>query len=171
MVLIMPAGVKYPCTDKGTIVRPACYKQYEAVIENAYQKFESRGISSRLILDICELQNYLLKLLLDRIGIAGLDLHTDFFAAGMDSLQAITSRAYILRELELDGQTLGQNLMFEFPSIAKLATYLHAVQTGSSIHNKSNDELMQDLVAKYSAFKPFQGGHRIPDAEVVVSTF
>ncbi|KAE8552658.1 hypothetical protein TMatcc_007967 [Talaromyces marneffei ATCC 18224] len=42
MVLIMPAGDKYPCTDKGTIVRAACYKQYEVVIENAYQKLRVR---------------------------------------------------------------------------------------------------------------------------------
>jgi hypothetical protein len=88
MVLIMAAGTKYPRTDKGTINREASYKQFEGVIKNAYQRFESPGSSSRLFLDTYELQDYLLKLLHDCVGVDGLDLQTDFFAAGMDSLHA-----------------------------------------------------------------------------------
>lgn len=64
MFLIMPAGTEYPCTDKGTIIRGACYKKFEIVIKNAYQRFESPGCSGRRILDTYELQDYLLYFLI-----------------------------------------------------------------------------------------------------------
>lgn len=59
-------------------------------------------------------------------------------------------RAYILCELELISQNLSQNLMFVFPSVAKLATYLHAVQTGSFMESQNIEETMHGLITKYS---------------------
>lgn len=98
-----------------------------------------------------------------------MDLNTDFFAAGMDGLWAITSRAYLIRELDLRGHNLRQNLMFNFSNVAKVAKYLHALQTGWFIVSQANAEIMQELVTKYSNFKPFKRGCRTPDSEVVVS--
>ncbi|KAF5011710.1 hypothetical protein FDECE_2170 [Fusarium decemcellulare] len=170
MVKILPFGTEYPRTDKGTVIRAACYKHFEDIIEQVYQNFESPGNAERLALEIPELQQYLLDLLTNRVGIQGLVAETDFFAAGMDSLQAITARANIVRELDLGGKTLGQNVVFDYPSVAQLSGYLHSLRTGSTLQEKSEVEIMQELVAKYSTFEPFKPGTQVPDGEVVLLT-
>lgn len=169
MVKIMPVGTEYPRTDKGTAIRAACYKRFEDVIDEAYHQFESPSDKSRLALGIPELQTYLLDLLTNRVGIQGLVAGTDFFAAGMDSLQAITARAHIVREVDLGGKTLGQNVVFDYPSVENLSGYLHYVRTGSGLIEKSEVKVMRELVAKYSTFEPFNRGCQVPDGEVVVS--
>lgn len=169
MVKIMPAGTEYPRTDKGTVIRAACYKHFEDVIDEVYQRFESPGDEDRLTLEIPELQTYILDLLTQRVGLQGLTADTDFFAAGMDSLQAISARAHIVRELDLAGKVLGQNVVFDYPSVVQLSWYLYSLRTGSRIEDKSEVEVMRELVAKYSAFEPFKRGSQVPDGEVVVS--
>lgn len=169
MVKIMPVGTEYPRTDKGTVIRAACYKRFEDVIDEVYQRFESPSDKIRLALEIPELQTYLLDLLTHRVGIKGLVAGTDFFAAGMDSLQAITARAHIVRELDLGGTILGQNVVFDYPSVEHLSGYLHHVRTGSGLKEKSEVEVMRELVAKYSTFEPFNRGCQVPEGEVVVS--
>lgn len=169
MVKIMPLGTEYPRTDKGTVIRAACYKHFEDVIEEVYQRFESPSDENRLALEIPELQAYLLDLLTQRVGIQGLVADTDFFAAGMDSLQAISARAQIVRELDIGGKTLGQNVVFDYPSVVQLSGYLHSLRTGSGLEEKSEVEVMRELVSKYSTFGPFKRGSQVPDGEVVVS--
>lgn len=170
MVQIMPAGTEYPRTDKGTVIRAASYEHFKDVIEDVYHRFESPGNAERLALDVPELQEYLLKLLTERISITGLEAETDFFAAGMDSLQAITARAYLVRELDLGEKPVPQQVFFDYPTIKGLAAYLHSLRTGSElVQEKSEEDIMLELVAKYSDFKPFVRGTQIPDGEVIVS--
>lgn len=169
MVEILPAGTEYPRTDKGTVIRAASYKHFETIIDNVYKRFEDPGNANKLALEIPELQDYLVKLLSETVGVVGLEVSTDFFAAGMDSLQAITARAHILREIDIGNATLGQNTVFENPSVSQLAAYLHSLRTGVALEEKSEEDIMLELVSKYSDFKPFQGGAEVPDREVVVS--
>jgi hypothetical protein len=169
MVKVMPAGTEYPRTDKGTIIRAACYNHFNDVIEEVYTSFEKPKGKKGLVLEIPGLQAYLKALLSERICLEGMDLESDFFAAGMDSLQAITVRAHLLRELDLGGKELGQQAVFDYPSIAQLAAYLHSLRTGSQLQEKAEVEVMRELVAKYSDFAPFKGGSCGPDEEVVVS--
>lgn len=172
MVQIMPAGTEYPRTDKGTVIRAASYEHFKDVIEDIYRRFESPGNAERLALEVPELEEYLLKLLTERIGIADLRPQTDFFAAGMDSLQAITARAYLMRELDLAEKPLPQQVFFDYPTIEGLAPYLHSLRTGSSlVQEKSEEDVMLELVAKYSDFKPFVRGTQMPDGEVIVSPY
>jgi hypothetical protein len=170
MVQIMPAGTEYPSTDKGTVIRAACFRHFEKVIEDVYTRFEAPGNAERLVLDVDGLKTYLLGLFTKRLGVEGITSEeTDFFAGGIDSLQAITGRAHIVRELDIGGKTIGQNVVFEYPNIARLAGYLHSLRTGSAIEEKAEEDVMRELVAKYSDFKPFVRGSSVPDGEVVVS--
>ncbi|KAF7555248.1 hypothetical protein G7Z17_g2275 [Cylindrodendrum hubeiense] len=170
MVEILPIGTEYPRTDKGTVIRAACYKHFEAIIEEKYRKFESPGNADRLALELPELREYLLNLLAERIGVTNLSDEMDFFAAGLDSLQAITTRAYIVRELDLGGKIPGQNVVFEHPSVLQLAAHLLSLRKGSTVKEKTETEIMQELVAKYSSFEPFKRGTEVPDGEVVLLT-
>ena len=169
MVKILPAGSEYPRTDKGTVIRAASYNLFSNIIEQVYQDFEAPSDVQALSLELADLQDHLLKLLTERIGVADLDLDTDVFAAGLDSLQAITARAHIARELDIGGNALSQQVVFEHPSVRQLAAYLHALRTGSALEIQTEEQVMGDLVAKYSTFQPFTPGHEKPDGEVIVS--
>ncbi|KAH7120451.1 hypothetical protein EDB81DRAFT_847774 [Dactylonectria macrodidyma] len=170
MVEVLPVGTEYPRTDKGTVIRAACYQHFEALIEDKYQKFENPDTTDRLALEMPELKEYLTKLLTERVGVTHLTDEMDFFDAGLDSLQAITARAHIVRELDLGGNVPGQNVVFEHPSVVQLATYVDSLRKGSTVQEKTETEIMQDLVAKYSSFEPFKRGTQVPDGEVVLLT-
>ncbi|KAI6778153.1 uncharacterized protein J7T54_007199 [Emericellopsis cladophorae] len=169
MVKILPYGTEYPRTDKGTVIRAASYNHFATTIDNVYKGFESPGKADRLALEIPALEEYLAKLLSECVGVQGLSANTDFFAAGMDSLQAITARAHIMRELDLAGNVLGQNVAFEHPSITQLAAYLDSLRKGSPLESVTEEDIMRELVAKYSTFAQFKPGTQVPDGEVVVS--
>ncbi|OJD30201.1 male sterility protein [Diplodia corticola] len=157
MVEILPYGTDYPRTDKGTMIRAACYKVFADLIDAVYTRFESgEGVTKRK-LDAASLQSYLADLFANRVGLAAtLAPDTDFFAAGMDSLQSISARGHMQRELDLAGAVLGQNVVFEHPSIAQLTAHLDALANGTTHHQQkpSETDLMRSLVAQYTATLP-----------------
>lgn len=97
-----------------------------------------------------------------------MDLNTKFSTTGIDSLQATTSQAYLIHKLNLSDHNLSQNLIFDVSNVAKLAKYLHALQTVSFVESQASLKIMQDLVTKDSNFKPFKSRYRTPDSKVVV---
>lgn len=170
MVHITPPDTEYPRTDKGTVIRAAAYKKFESLIEELYHKFENPDAESALALELPELETFLLQYLTDRVGMDGLTLDGDFFAFGMDSLQAITTRAHILRSLDIGGKPLGQTVAFDHPSVKQLAAYLFSLRTSTVLEIRPEEVVMQELREKYSHFEPFKGGVQVPDGEVVVSS-
>ncbi|KJR82998.1 uncharacterized protein SPSK_03912 [Sporothrix schenckii 1099-18] len=167
MVAILPADTEYPCTDKGTVIRAAFYQRFAAEIEAVYVRFEGAAgddaevtASSKPLLTLSEteLERYLLDLFTKLLGVSAdrLQADTDLFDAGVDSLQAITARALILREIDLGGRKPGHNVVFELPSIRQLAQHFVALRTGSNGEHDSNDaseiKAMDELIAKYSDF-------------------
>lgn len=169
MVKIMPAGTVYPRTDKGTVIRAACYKQFENEIEEAYDMFETSGSTEKLHLEVPALKEYLTELLTEILG-SPLSDEDDFFAASMDSLQSITSRAKVVREISVGEHKLGGNVVFDYPTVSKLAEYLHALRIGSTLESQSEEDIMRQLLQKYSKFESFKPGTQSPAGEVVVST-
>lgn len=174
MIEVLEYGSEYPRTDKGTVIRAAFYKQFAEMISNTYARFEAplmgdkqnknlRKISGQ------ELVQYLLDLFWTKIEITTLEPSTDFFEAGVDSLQAITARAHVMREVDLGGQSLGQNVVFEYPSVELLAQHISSLRSGGTASKDDEIEIMRQLIAKYSDFAPRQIGHIQPREETVVS--
>lgn len=158
-----------------SILRPACYKKFAPVIDEMYARFEGHG-SGRAPPKVQantqgEMEEFLAKIL-DKVlasttkkGHLGLD--TDLFEYGVDSLQAGTARNLIVKGVELgtNGARLGQNIVYEYPTIRQLAAYLldlkksgeEASQGGTSESKDNADEtaanerLMWDLVDKFSS--------------------
>ncbi|KAL1640959.1 putative NRPS-like protein biosynthetic cluster [Diplodia intermedia] len=158
MVEVLPQGTDYPRTDKGTMIRAACYKVFADLIDGVYARFESgEGVAKRK-LDLDGLHAYLADLFAARVGVAAaLGPDTDFFDAGMDSLQSISARGHMQRELDLHGAVLGHNVVFEHPSIARLAAHLAALSNGDtspSSPSQSETDLMRALVSQYTAALP-----------------
>lgn len=174
MVEVLQYDTEYPRTDKGTVIRAAFYRQFAELINSIYARFEAPAAGDRQsenLLNISgqELVQYLLDLFRTKIGITTLEAFTDFFEAGVDSLQAITARAYVTREVDLGGQSLGQNVVYEYPSVELLAQHISSLRNGGTSSKDDEIDIMRQLIAKYSDFAPRQAGDIQPDEETVVS--
>ena len=172
MVEVLKYGIDYPRTDKGTVIRAAFYKAFADLISAIYARFEAPADESDgkalLRLNNDELQQYLLDLFKTKLGKA-LEPSTDFFDAGIDSLQAITARAYLMRELDLGGQVPGQNVIFEYPNVTLLAEHIISLRSGEASDRDDEVTLMRQLIDKYSDFAPRLPGSIQPDEETIVS--
>ena len=79
----------------------------------------------------------------------------DFFALGLDSLQAIQMRSEILQSIDIGGKKLGQQVVFEHPTINRLSGFLLNLCTGGDAEGEpSIIQQMENLVMKYAARLP-----------------
>ena len=152
MILLLDSDEEYPKTDKGTIIRMRFSRQFESQIEALYQaQSEEKG---NLCLDEDGLRAFIRDSLNEILpGSESITSEQDFFAAGMDSLQAGQVRAAIAKNIDVGGNRLGMNIAFEHPSITKLAQYLFQLRTGTaSIRKRRIEEELQSLVEKFGRF-------------------
>ncbi|KAI1331617.1 acetyl-CoA synthetase-like protein [Xylariaceae sp. FL0255] len=180
MVVVLDPDVDYPQTDKGTMIRAKAYKHFASEIETAYQNFERPEDETLLKkLDFGGLKSYLLDLFRNRLGRPQLGLETDFFSADIDSLQAIRARGHMMRELDLGGQSIKANAVYENANILKLAEYLDRMRNNNGTTTQKTIEkdeaskeiqLMHRLVEKYSRFETFHPGVEMPEDDVVLLT-
>jgi hypothetical protein len=171
MIEILVVGTDYPCTDKGTMIRAAFYKKFDNLINSVYHRFEAPAtgnLTAGLSFDKQQLKEYLSKIFASKLGFANINYETDFFEAGVDSLQAITARGILMRELDLNGNTLGQNVVFEYPNIMALAEHLHSLHIGETASQVDEIGVMKELIHKYSTFNRHTPGLDGIDGEVIV---
>lgn len=182
MIEILPHGTEIPVATKMSILRPACYRKFADIIEAVYDRFErGTGAPKRDINDQGEMETFLADTIRGALGdkaASGLEPDTDLFAFGVDSLQATRVRNVVQKSLELGDATLGQNIVYDYPSISQLAAHLLAVKAGNGDSGKSLERAhasMTAMVDKWSAqvdrAAAAQGGaESMPAKEVVVLT-
>ncbi|OAP60565.1 hypothetical protein AYL99_05567 [Fonsecaea erecta] len=154
MVKVLPAGTPYPVTDKGSLVRQAFYRSFHDEIEEVYRQAESR-MDGALVLSEPELREFLRAHLLElcpQDEPSSLTDETDLFSLGVDSLQSTRLRAKILKEIQLNGNPLPQNIVFEYPTISKLAAAILNIRDRKSGEIRDVVKEMEQLVEKYSVF-------------------
>ncbi|EXJ67997.1 uncharacterized protein A1O5_08612 [Cladophialophora psammophila CBS 110553] len=154
MVRVLPAGTAYPCTDKGSLMRQAFYRAFHKDIEEVYQQAESR-MGGTLVLSEPELRGFLRTHLLElchQDEPSSLADDADLFSSGVDSLQSMRLRAKILKEIQLNGNSVPQNIVFEYPTIAKLAAAILNIRDSKSVETRDVVKEMEQLVAKYGVF-------------------
>jgi Phosphopantetheine attachment site len=175
MIEIMDAGTEYPQTDKGTLIRAAFYKMFADRIDAVYKRFETfdaKDNAQQRSLSKPELETYLFDVFRSRIKGDSFDVDTDFFAVGVDSLQALAARGQILREINIGGKPLGQNAIFEYPNVRSLARHIYALRTGEQEEERSEIEEMRKLIEKYSSFPGRTSGSNIqPSEDTIVWIF
>ena len=105
-------------------------------------------------LDLPGLQNFLRWLLVEALSLKDAPADdVDFFTLGLDSLQAIQMRSEILKTVQLGDNKLGQNVVFEHPSIDQLSQFLFGLRLGqSSSKTLSVEQEMSQLLEKYGKF-------------------
>ena len=151
MIKLLPVGCEYPRTDKGSIIRQAFYRTYAADIDEMYYRLEV-GSEDLKKMSLDELNDFIRDLVVKTLAkpVEMAD-DTDFFAIGLDSLQAIRIRSDILRNIDVGGAKLGQTVVFDHPNVSRLTAYLHALGSGvGAAKERSIEEEMQELIAKYS---------------------
>ncbi|KAL2415810.1 Non-canonical non-ribosomal peptide synthetase ascB [Exophiala dermatitidis] len=154
MIKILPAGTPYPSTDKGTMIRQAFYRAFQSEIGEVYAQAESRAAGT-LVLSEPELRDYLRKKILEldnSLQESDLADDTDLFSLGIDSLQSTRLRASILKDIQLNGNTLPPNVVFEYPTIAKLAAAILSIRDSKTVEARDVIKEMEDLITKYSDF-------------------
>ncbi|CAN8105946.1 unnamed protein product [Discula destructiva] len=171
MIRILPCDTEIPVATKMSILRPACYKKFAPIIDEVYEQFEhGNSGQARVQADTQEeMEAFLTKTVSEvfgpstkvssvRGGPGPLGPETDLFSYGVDSLQATRVRNVINKSLEMGNQqvTLGQNIVYEHPSIRQLAAYLLGLNKASGEDGQQEDEqgaatekLMWDLVDKF----------------------
>ena len=159
MIQLLPSGTQYASTDKGTIIRQAFYRDFKEQIEAMYSQAESKSAGT-LCLSSAELRSWLRKAVLELASLEDDALvtdDTDLFALGVDSLQSTRLRAKIMQTVQLNGRTLPQNVVFEYPTISKLAQALADVRESRNTEAEDVTVEMERLIAKYSDFP-----HHVP---------
>lgn len=153
MVLVLPHTAPCPRTDKGSLIRAQAYTQYAEVIENMYTNLE-QAADGTLELDLPGTQDHLTRLVQGELGLSLSSATADLFADGVDSLKAIHLRRLVLRDFKIPGNNaLGQNVVFETGSIARLAEYIHNLQNGKQITIEDKVLSMSGMIEKYSSFQ------------------
>ena len=171
-IKVLPAGTPYPQTDKGTLIRQAFYKQFETEISDLYETLETSAPGT-MVLDASGLRQYLREQLLELVPGVEVDEikdNTDLFSLGIDSLQSSRLRHSLLRDLQLNGHILPQNIVFEQPSIEKLANAIITIREGSSVSMTDIEEEMHGLITKYSTFPEHKPMTTTSTSNIVVVT-
>ncbi|KAJ4286681.1 hypothetical protein N0V90_012933 [Kalmusia sp. IMI 367209] len=157
LVVILPPETIYAVTDKSTFIRAQAYAQFKQQIEDAYAKFENDS-GGTVALPLPELEAYLLRRFREHLDVDLKSTETDFFAFGIDSLQCLKMWSSIKKEIDLGGKQseVGQNLLYETGNIATLARYLDGLRNGTLEDTQDQEQVMNDLITKYSSFQPFR---------------
>lgn len=184
MIRVLPFGMEYPKTDKGTVIRAAFYLHFAQIIEQVYTDVDLVATSTSgksMEMTRREIETFLHKTFTELLSLRGNDhdklgIDTDLFGLGLDSLQAIRARAQIVKHVAAHGHTVSQNIVFEYPSISTLAGYLSSLgtspDTNGGARETSESGSMRLLVEKYSVFKahvPVENSERRQGTCIIVT--
>lgn len=166
MVIILDQYCTYPMTDKGTMIRNKCYMEFNELIEAAYARLEDGGENKgdRLALELPELEHFLLHLFRNDLGFGEIQIDTDLFEAGVDSLQSIKARGILQSKINTGSASLAHNVIFDCGTTKELAAHLYRLRTGKGDVSENELEAMSQMITQYSTFL-----NRAPKEQVVVS--
>ena len=155
MVDILPVGTEIPvvriflpqCTSRSSLTRrlprcrsfaPHATRSLRPLIDSIYERFEQgTGAPKKVLTTRKEMEEHIYQLLTNALSskssTEGLTPSTDLFEFGVDSLSATRVRNDLVKTLDLGDAKLGQNVVYEHPSISALATYLLGLRSGGAV--------------------------------------
>ena len=171
LIVVIPAGIEYPMTDKLSIKRTQLYKDFATKIDDAYASVQ-RASEGHLQLDILQLEEWILKAFRESFGVNVPNADADFYPWGVDSLKALQMRGLIMRDLDLGGRssTISPMVVFQSGTARELARYLYGLRLGSV--DAQADELakMRSLIERHSICQQrYPPDVTTPQYEVIVS--
>ncbi|KAJ3555377.1 hypothetical protein NM688_g2610 [Phlebia brevispora] len=163
LVIILPPDSPLPKTSKGSVVRPKALIQYATTIEEAYERLEKGDAGDMQFVTNTEIRQYVRRLIQDAV-ISQRGLHTteieddaDFFALGIDSIQAITIRSSLQKLLSSSAAVLGTNVVLDYPSVNRLTAHILDVRVRQETAHPTEErqrqhEKMREFVDFYGTF-------------------
>lgn len=155
MIKLLPVNAECPKTDKGSIIRQAIYRKFAIEIDEIYDHSDSASAEVRKM-TVDEIRDFVRQMILSMLpqstrDAASFNDDTDFFLLGLDSLQSIQLRGDILRTVDICQIKLRQTVIFDYPSVNQLSSYLSSLTSGFEIQAEQSVEAeMRSLIDKYS---------------------
>lgn len=155
-IIIAPSGLTLPRSDKGSIMRKEVYKMFEAEIVAVYQALENGLVDSCAVhLDMDNLEDDLKTMIQTRLAWKAKaeewTIDDDLFELGMDSLQAVQLRRFIISStpnlpaVAPKANRVPRDFIYQNPTVTQLAKALKA-----SAQLSSNYSSIDHLVEQYS---------------------
>lgn len=190
LVIVKDEDTQYPATDKSTVIRPLFLKMFGKDIENVYSArqglacaspgreavsdFQIMDIVSSAVQDQLSLDTKTGELVPGQINVPiEFCKTTDFFDLGLDSLQASNIRSRLQREVNLFGNSLAINVIFDHPNVELLTNHLLQIRSGTKKEPQDKDveNIARAMLERYSHFDVVvpEAGTRTAIGEHVVS--
>ncbi|KAJ7689673.1 acetyl-CoA synthetase-like protein [Mycena rosella] len=163
MILFTSREKPLPRAGKGTVMRKAAIQQYAPEIDAIYTAVEEKttvidSIEPPTVWEVAPIQEWLLKLAADLCNSTTVSPTENLRLQGFDSLTATIFRLHIMRALRFRNDAaltraanaLPQNLVYSFPTISQLSTYLTGLVGGTLMEEETAGAQMERLIAKYS---------------------
>ena len=155
-IIVAPSGMNLPRSDKGSIMRKEVYQMFETEIAAVYRALDNSDVDSCAVhLDVNNLENDLKAMiqtrLIWRVQAEAWTIDDDLFDLGMDSLQAVQLRRFILSSIPNlpsaapKAERVPRDFVYQNPTVAQLAAALKA-----SARLSSNDSSIDHLVEQFS---------------------
>ena len=155
-IIVAPSAMILPTSDKGSIMRKEIYKIFEADIGATYQSLDNDCVDAYAVhLDMDNLEDDLKSMIQARLTWKAKaeewTIDDDLFELGMDSLQAVQLRRFILSSIPNltpaapKAEKLPRDFLYQNPTVAQLAKALKA-----SAQISSDDSSIDDLVQQFS---------------------
>jgi len=125
-IALVPANTVVPRTDKGSIARKEVNSTFEHIFAQVFKDLENEDDPSSTALNMESLEESLKELVLTRLSWKvvpkNLDYESDLFELGMDSLQALQLRRFIISSvLHFNVDNTPRDLVYQNPTIHALA--------------------------------------------------
>lgn len=176
MVRVLPQGTEVPRTPKLTVIRLQAYRKFADLIEDTYKRLQGPDEEKVRITDPKEMLDFARQTILSTLRERGADVRDDddLFAAGIDSLKATKVSNALIRKLDVGNHKISQNIVYDYPSITKLANHLVNISTGGGKSTgdagKEMTEMVDRWVAKIAKPAPVTDNSAGPEKEVIVLT-
>ncbi|RGP80578.1 hypothetical protein FLONG3_1317 [Fusarium longipes] len=163
LVAVADPGLPFARAGKETVQRAATVKLYKDFIESLYERAEiDQDDDASVTLNFeneAGLAQSIASLFQTKFGVSDLAPDTDFFSAGIDSLQVMTATKILkaaLQSAKVDTKTFAPRVVYLYPTAQELARYILSIRDGSVGHDDTAKEVMEikRLVSKYTENLP-----------------
>ncbi|KXH65933.1 thioester reductase domain-containing protein [Colletotrichum salicis] len=166
----------FPRAGKGTIQRPMTLKLYKDELDEWYNKAEEGADSLSVNIDVSSQQGMIdsiEKLFQQTLGSRALSADSDFFSAGIDSMQVINASRLLRKGLEAAGanitaDAIATRVIYAHPTPRQLAAYLMDRVSKNTTADSNGDGANHDIHAmeaqlqKYTRDLPKSNGTKPP---------
>jgi thioester reductase-like protein len=162
---------------KGTIQRAGTLRMYKDEIDKIYEQVDEVTSSEAPVLDLGSKESLTQSIvtLFERLRAPNLEPDTDFFTAGIDSMQVINASRLLRAGLnaagvQVDASAVATRVIYGHPTPRRLAEYLFSVvnkdgQDATNGEPQQEDDAMTAILEKYTRDMPQARADKPPPAD------